>query len=209
MTRWFSDHQDQLDEVFRLCDPHKGGSVHLQDFQRALMNLNAPCQQSDLHMLTQQLKNIDDSISYRDLTGQIHTLRLQDRPKDSRLNSEDGHQVLNPEKELRFVRLSVRLIPFDLTADHPANFEVVLLNSSRVSSLIRMIQERVGVQTSLLEVFRCRVPSEQAKLPSHSSLQECGFTGGSEETPPEYTVYYDYSLLFTDCPILNCDCYFT
>lgn len=108
----------------------------------------------------------------------------------------------------RFVRLRVRLIPFDFAAAHPGNFEVVLLTSSRVVRLIRIIQDRVGIQTYRLEVFRSRVPREEARLTPESSLEECGFRGGPEETPPEDTVYYDYTLLFTDCPVLNCDHYF-
>ena len=108
----------------------------------------------------------------------------------------------------RFVRLRVRLIPFDFSATHPGNFEVVLLTSSRVFRLIRIIQDRVGIQTYRLEVFRSRVPREEARLTPESSLEECGFRGGPEETPPEDTVYYDYTLLFTDCPVLNCDHYF-
>lgn len=49
------------------------------------------------------------------------------------------------------------------------------------------------------------MPTEEALLPLDGSLEECGFQGGPEESPPEATVYYDYKLPFTDCPILNCD----
>lgn len=108
----------------------------------------------------------------------------------------------------RFIRLSVRLIHLDCVAAHPGNFEVVLSSSSRVFSLISLIQDHVEIQTSRLEVFRSRVPTEEARLPLEKSLEECGFKGGPEESPPEATVYYDYLLLFTDCPILNCDHYY-
>ncbi|CAJ1075895.1 uncharacterized protein LOC117831863 isoform X1 [Xyrichtys novacula] len=213
MCRWFSDHMTLLEEHFRLCDPHRRGTVSLQEFHYALVNLNVPCQHSELHMLTQHLKNDNDFVSYKDLSRRVDNLRLKEKltnkhSEESRINDYNDHQVLNPGGDLKFARLSVRLIPFDLTADHPGNFELVLLTSCRVSSLIRMIQDRVGVQTFLLEVFRSRVPSEEARLPPHSSLQECGFSGGVEEAPPEYTVYYDYNLPLTDCPILNCDYYF-
>lgn len=108
----------------------------------------------------------------------------------------------------RFIRLNVRLIHFDLVAAHPGNFEVVLSSSSRVCSLISQIKDCVGIQTSRLEVFRSRVPTEEACLLPESTLEECGFKGGPEGSPPEATVYYDYSLPFTDCPVLNCDHYF-
>ncbi|KAF0033233.1 hypothetical protein F2P81_015523 [Scophthalmus maximus] len=118
------------------------------------------------------------------------------------------HDV-NLSPTLRFVRLSVRLIPFDLCDDHPANFQVVLSSSCRVVRLIGMIRERVGIQTSRLEVFRSRAPTDdEARLPPERSLEECGFGGGPEKTPPEETLYYDYRLELTDCPVLNCDHYF-
>lgn len=70
-----------------------------------------------------------------------------------------------------------------------------------------VIEDRAGIQTSSLEVFSSRVPTEEARLPLESTLEECGFKGGPEESPPEATVYYDYRLPFTDCPILNYDHY--
>ncbi|KAL7378460.1 hypothetical protein ABVT39_014051 [Epinephelus coioides] len=368
MTRWFSDHQLQVDELFSHSDADRSGSVNLKDFYLGLMNLDVPCQQFQLHMLTQQLKTDDNMISYRDLSTQVQKkLRLNDSTEIDTQISRCDRQLSNPEEDMRrpvlsalreerqlalrnpvqrhhigngdnllrstwestsmlnktmtrlekkmmrmrrvtsmlnkrmthclvnpgcglerkmmrmrgvkfkrfrywdefadsdsssdsisgwdscaedtddddlvyeeeeedplsqvsrkrerydededdrsakksrgFIRLSVRAIPFDpAAAAHPGNFEIVLLSSIRVLSLIRTIQERVGIQTTRLEVFRSRVPTEEARLPPGSFLEECGFRGGPEETPPEDTVYYDYMLLFTDCPILNCDHYFS
>ncbi|XP_076609423.1 uncharacterized protein LOC143334488 [Chaetodon auriga] len=126
-------------------------------------------------------------------------IRAQISEDVSRVDRRVPHQLLKDS----FVRLSVRLIPFDFAAAHPGNFEVVLSRSSRVSGLIGMIQDQVGIQTSRLEVFRSKVPTEEARLPPESSLEECGFKGGPEGSPPEDTVYYDYRLLFTDGPILS------
>ncbi|XP_037647220.1 uncharacterized protein LOC119501153 [Sebastes umbrosus] len=209
MTRWFSDHQLQVDELFSHSDADRNGSVNLKDFYLGLMNLNVPCQPFQLHMLTQQLKTANDMISYRDLSRQVQRLRLSDSTEiDTQISRCDQHQLLNPEQDRRFIRLSVRLIPFDSAAAHPGNFEVVLLSSSRVFSLIRMIKDRVGIQTSRLEVYRSRVPTEEARLPPEGLLEDVGFRGGPEGSPPEDTVYYDYRLMFTDCPVLNCDHYF-
>ncbi|KAM8725146.1 uncharacterized protein AB9X84_004569 [Acanthopagrus schlegelii] len=201
MSRWFSDRQQQLDELFGHEDAGGSGSVHMKDFELGLMNLNVPCRHVQLYVLTQLLKTSNNTISYRDLSRRIQSLRARD---GTEINTRiSGDQLLD-----RFVRLRVRLIPFDFSATHPGNFEVVLLTSSRVFRLIQIIQDRVGIQTYRLEVFRSRVPREEARLTPESSLEECGFRGGPEETPPEDTVYYDYTLLFTDCPVLNCDHYF-
>ncbi|XP_028268236.1 uncharacterized protein LOC114440143 [Parambassis ranga] len=188
------------------------------------MNMGVPCQQFQLHMLTRLLKNSDDTISYQDFSRQVQSLRentelyaqiledfLKGRSAAETENTsclDSRQKLLNPKNQSRFIRLSVRLIQLDRVAAHPGNFEVVLSSKSRVFSLISLIQDHVAIQTTRLEVFRSRVPTEQARLPLEKSLEECGYKGGLEKSPPEATVYYDYILLFTDCPILNCDHYF-
>ncbi|XP_035471858.2 uncharacterized protein LOC118289171 isoform X2 [Scophthalmus maximus] len=206
MTQWFSDHQQQVDQHFSLEDKDQSGSVNLKDFELGLTTLSAPCQQLQLRLLTELLKtNDNNTISYQDLKRQLQRLSTEVDVSSSKRRDD---QLLNPDKD-RFVRLSVRLIPFDLCDDHPANFQVVLSSSCRVVRLIGMIRERVGIQTSRLEVFRSRAPTDdEARLPPERSLEECGFGGGPEKTPPEETLYYDYRLELTDCPVLNCDHYF-
>ncbi|KAK6311977.1 hypothetical protein J4Q44_G00176410 [Coregonus suidteri] len=113
-----------------------------------------------------------------------------------------------PPETNRFILLSIRLIPFDYGGAHPVSFEVVLPSRTRVSSLIRVIEEWIGIQTTSLQVFRTRVPSQESFLPPDISLGECGFSGGPEDSPSQASLFYDYRLEFTDCPILNCDHYF-
>ncbi|KAK2893451.1 hypothetical protein Q8A73_015935 [Channa argus] len=223
MIKWFSAHQQQLDQLFDLGDTDRNGTVSLKDFELGLMNLDVPCQQAQLHTLTQLLKNANSMISYRDLNRQVQRLRSSDR--GTQMSKEDitqrqqaaekgdveryaQDQLLNTKKD-RFICLRVRLIPFDTFGAHPGNFEVVLSSRRKVYTLIRIIQDRVGIQTSRLEVFRNRQYTEEDCLPPENSLEECGFEGGTEESPAHYTVYYDYRLLFTDCPLLNCDHYFS
>ncbi|XP_069381151.1 uncharacterized protein [Paralichthys olivaceus] len=184
MIQWFSDHQQQVDEHFSPKDADRGGSVNLKDFQLGIYSTHSS---SNLHS-----------------SAGVDTLMSEDV---SGLKTCDHDRPVNPHRD-RFIRLTVRLIPFDSFTEHPANFEVVLSSSCRVFSLIRIIQDRVGIQTSRLDVFRSRAAAEEVRLPPESSLEECGFKGGEEERPPEETVYYDYKLEFTDCPLLNCDHYF-
>ncbi|CAB1413228.1 unnamed protein product [Pleuronectes platessa] len=203
MIQWFSDHQQQVDQHFSLKDADRSGSVNLKDFELGLMSLGPPCQQVQLRMLSELLKT-NNTISYKDFMNQLQRLSSKEvntlMSEDVSGNTFDPDQPLNPHKD--------RLIPFDFSAEHPANFQVVLSSSCRVLSLIRIIQDRVGIQTSRLDVFLSRAATEEVRLPPESSLEECGFRGGAEERPPEVTVYYDYKLEFTDCPLLNCDHYF-
>ncbi|XP_029015054.1 uncharacterized protein LOC114860548 isoform X2 [Betta splendens] len=202
MIRWFSEHQQQVDQLFGPSDPDGSGRVHLKDFCLGLMNLDVPCQRAQLQTLTQLLKNAGNTIRYRGLNGQVQSVRLGVG------SLEVGAQTAERGDVGRFVRLRLRLVPFDSSAAHPGNFEVILPSSTKVAGLTRIIQDRVGIQTRRLEVFPSRQTAAEACLPPERTLEECGFIGGPEESPAEDTVYYDYSLTLADCPLLNCDHYF-
>ncbi|GLD48918.1 uncharacterized protein AKAME5_000280500 [Lates japonicus] len=75
MIQWFSDHQQQVDQYFSLRDADQSGSVHLKDFEFGLMNLGVPCQEFQLHVLTEQLKTNHNTISYQDINRQVQSLR--------------------------------------------------------------------------------------------------------------------------------------
>ncbi|XP_066560839.1 uncharacterized protein LOC136750022 [Amia ocellicauda] len=108
----------------------------------------------------------------------------------------------------RFLLLNLRLITFDNVKCHPGNFEEVVPSSIKVYSLIKRIREQVGIESTQLNIFRDKTYSQESVLPPGQSLEECGFIGGPEESPFHAKLYYDYSVEFSDCPILNCDHYF-
>lgn len=45
-------------------------------------------------------------------------------------------------------------------------------------------------------------------LPLNSTLDACGIKGGSRESPVHVILFYDFTVNFTDCMLLNCDHYF-
>ncbi|KAM7371584.1 hypothetical protein PAMP_008805 [Pampus punctatissimus] len=189
MIGWFSDHQEQVDERFSPSDTDGGGSVNLKDFECGLTDLDVPCQQFQLHMLTQLLKTADNMISYQNLSRQVQRLR-DDSELDTQISDfmkrrgaadeeeqRAQHQLrlLNPEKN-KFIRLSVRLVPFDSAAAHPGNFEVVLVNSIKVFSLIRVIQERVGIQT--WRFSRAERPQRRSTCPQRAPWRNVALKEG-------------------------------
>jgi len=56
--------------------------------------------------------------------------------------------------------------------------------------------------------FQLRNCDEEARLSADCTLQECGFEGGPERKPQHLTLYYNYDVEYSDCPLLNCDHYF-
>lgn len=65
LLNWISEEGVPLTRARSLCFYRAAG----------LMSLGVPCQQFQLHMLTQQLKTFNDTISYEDLMKQIQSLR--------------------------------------------------------------------------------------------------------------------------------------
>lgn len=65
LLNWISEEGVPLTRARSLCFYCAAG----------LMSLGVPCQQFQLHMLTQQLKTFNDMISYQDLMKQIQSLR--------------------------------------------------------------------------------------------------------------------------------------
>ncbi|KAM9472372.1 uncharacterized protein ACWYII_007690 isoform 1-T1 [Salvelinus alpinus] len=226
MTLWLQEHQEQAVELFSLCDTDSTGTIGPENFELGMTDFGIPCLQFQLDLLSQLLRRGNDGeIDYRDMSNQLQRVRVEgkDEREENAVpccleitreklqpspNRQLGLWSSPPPETNRFILLSIRLIPFDYGGAHPGSFEVVLPRSTRVSSLFRVIEERVGIQTTSLQVFRTRVPSQESFLPPDSSLGQCGFTGGPEDSPRQATLFYDYRLEFTDCPILNCDHYF-
>lgn len=199
-SQW--DRWRQLEDTLRQRDIHHTGSVHLEDWRRGLLEFGASVSKSELHILTQKLKTTDNTINYQDLSTQIQQLRIGDLDSQT---EDVSNEKIDPKE--RFIRLRVCMLPFDWPT-HPGSFEVVLSVKRPLLALMEVIQERVGIRTSQLKIFRNRLTTGLCLSP-FKSLEECGFKGGTEERPEEAVVYYDYTLPQMDCPILNCDHYFT
>ncbi|XP_015211663.1 uncharacterized protein [Lepisosteus oculatus] len=108
----------------------------------------------------------------------------------------------------RFLLLNLRLIAFDGVRSHPGHFEDVVPSSIKVYGLINRIQGRVGIGSIRLKIFKDNTYSQESILSPAISLEESGLVGGPPESPTQVTLYYDYSVEFADCSIINCDHYF-
>ena len=102
----------------------------------------------------------------------------------------------------------MRLVTFNDKKDHPAHFEVLVHSHIPVSSLHEFIMEETGIMSTKLTVFYDKSRSREAMLPINLTLRELGYEGDTFDDPEEVTLYYDYKVEFTDCPILLCDHYF-
>ena len=108
----------------------------------------------------------------------------------------------------RFILVELRLVTFNEVKDHPCHIEVLVHSHVPVSSLHQIIIEETGIMSTKLSIFYDKSRSRDAMLPLHKPLQDLGYEGSTYDDPEELTLYYDYKVEFTDCPLLLCDHYF-
>ncbi|XP_043571091.1 uncharacterized protein LOC122562307 isoform X2 [Chiloscyllium plagiosum] len=111
--------------------------------------------------------------------------------------------------ESRYISVELRIIIFNNMKTHPGHFQEVVYSQMKVSGLISRIREHTGIASNKLSIFKDQSYSQESLLPLDLSLEECGFHSGPHYSPPTVLLYYDYNIEFSDCPILNCDYYFT
>lgn len=115
--------------------------------------------------------------------------------------------ILN-DFSFRYVLVDMRLVTFDNFRNHPGHFSIVVHSHITVYGLIQKIAEVTEIQSTKLSVFCDRTRSKDALLPPEQTLEDYGFHGDVKHNPEEVVLFYDYTVEFTDCPILMCDHYF-
>lgn len=91
--------------------------------------------------------------------------------------------------------------------NHPAHLEVMVQSDATIYSILQLITMETGILSTKLSVFSDDSRSREAMLFPEATLQELGYEGDSYDDPQEVTLYYDYKVEFTECPILLCDHY--
>ncbi|XP_055510254.1 uncharacterized protein LOC129708471 isoform X2 [Leucoraja erinacea] len=109
--------------------------------------------------------------------------------------------------EARYISLSLRMVSFNGLKSHPGHFHRTVPAHTKVHGLIGQIRGHTGIHSTSLGIYREPSTCPQSALPAQLSLEECGFNGGPHHSPTSAFLYYDYSVEFSDCPILNCDHY--
>ncbi|KAL8601804.1 hypothetical protein ACOMHN_033980 [Nucella lapillus] len=108
----------------------------------------------------------------------------------------------------RYISLDLRMVTFESFKDYPGHLDLMVHAHLPVCCLIQMIVDITQITSTKIAVFRDRSRSRESLLPPKSTLQDCGFVGDSRSDPEEVVLFYDYTVEFTDCPILLCDHYF-
>jgi len=108
----------------------------------------------------------------------------------------------------RYLDISLRLVTFDDTRNHPAHVQLLVHSHLTVLHLTHIIRAETSVAASRIFIYTDRAPDAEP-LPDDQSLEQCGFVGGPRGAPTPLLLYYDYPIdIGSDCPLLMCDHYF-
>ncbi|GFS16805.1 calcium-dependent protein kinase 5 [Elysia marginata] len=226
MHQWLLDNADTAVEMFRQVDSDGEGLLPFDDFKSGMFDLNAPVTKIELHLLCKLLDDEDTGeIDYTELENGLQNVR-QSRELDRQIARNERQLILTERKFIpspcskmcrfepwieplpRYILLELRLVTFDMYKDYPGHLELLVHSHVPVCGIIQMIIEETDISSSKLAVFRDRSRSPESVLSPDMTLEDCGFPGDSYHSPEEVTLFYDYTVEFTDCPILMCDHYF-
>lgn len=102
----------------------------------------------------------------------------------------------------------MKLKDFIAVPKHPGHFYITVYSHLTVSGLINKINKSTEITSGQIRVYASKNCKQEECLLLRSSLEECGFEGGSMYNPQIGTLFYDYFVEYDDCPLLNCDFYF-
>lgn len=102
----------------------------------------------------------------------------------------------------------MKLKEFAKYLKHPANFTVIVQGHITVAGVLQTIRNCTEISSGQLSLYTNENCTQEYCLAPYLPLAECGFTGGPENNPQKGLLYYDYTVEFDDCPLLNCDYYF-
>jgi len=110
--------------------------------------------------------------------------------------------------DVRYVDVSLRLVTFDATRNHPAHICQLVHAHLTILHLTHIIRSKTSFSTPHIHIYRDR-SSDTEPLPEEQSLEQCGYVGGPAGAPVPVTLYYDYSVdIGSGCPLVMSDHYF-
>ncbi|ESO96927.1 hypothetical protein LOTGIDRAFT_159681 [Lottia gigantea] len=225
INQWLIEISPKAIPLFSKIDVTGDGILTYEEFKSGMFDLNIPLNKTELHLLTKLLDKDDSGeIDYTEFTKGLQHVRKEsielekDKDEVSLILSERKPipcpcckmGVWQPyrEKHPRYVLVDMRLVTFDSFKEHPGHISVLVHSHLSVYGLIEILVQQTHVLSTKLAVFINKTRNLEAMLPVDSSLEDCGYFGNTKESPQEVTLYYDYNVEFTDCPILMCDHYF-
>nr|XP_022346002.1 uncharacterized protein LOC111138365 isoform X2 [Crassostrea virginica] len=227
MDAWLVRNADKIIKMFKEFDEDGESIITYDEFKSGLYDMGLTINDVEIHLLAKLLdRDNSGEIDYTEITKGLQYAkeceeldREQEEaekilivlPKKSekcmggcKMGIDHPYRNKNP----RYIWLELRLVTFDRELrNHPAHLEVMVQSDTTIYSILQLINQETGIHSTKLSVFADDSRSREAMLVPEATLQDLGFEGDSHDDPQEVTLYYDYKVEFTECPILLCDHY--
>ncbi|XP_071091862.1 uncharacterized protein [Haliotis cracherodii] len=230
MDRWLRQKTSCAVEMFKKIDTEGEGIISYSLFKSGMFDLNVPLNKVELHLLATLLDTANsDEIDYTELGNGLQHIRENTELEDEETDAPQSEkQFLIPsdprltkcacckmaidepyrEKNPKYLQIELRLVTFEKFKHHPGHVHVLVHSHLPVFGLVQLLVHLTSIQSTKIAVFRDKSRTKDVRLPPDFRLEDCGYAGSSKDNPQEIVLYYDYTVEFTDCPILVCDHYF-
>nr|CAB3260924.1 uncharacterized protein LOC100176286 [Phallusia mammillata] len=231
IDKWMIENKKRVETLFKNFDQEEEGIVPFDVFRAGLHDLLCPLTDLEINALARTLDPEDTGlIEYCGFEHGIHNRTFPEDEGDGDDVKDEDDNKLTPEDFVpeivttgaggkkavrdplhanysRFVEFNMRLATFDHVTSHPAHFQVTVHTHMTVATLQKLIGEVGHVTTGKMNIFADKDCHQESCLPPSCTLQEW-YKGGPQHNPQRVTLYYDYVIEYSDCPLLNCDHYF-
>lgn len=226
MDSWLVRNAEQVIKMFEEFDEDGESIITYDDFKSGMYDMGLTLNDTQVHLLAKLLdRDNSGEIDYTEISKGLQyakEIEEMDReqeeaekilivmPKKSekcpgcKMGIDQPYRNKNP----KYIWLELRLVTFDRELkNHPAHLEALVQSDATIYSILQLINQETGIHSTKLSVFCDETRNREAVLVPESTLQELGYEGDAYDEPQEVTLYYDYKVEFTECPILLCDHY--
>jgi len=205
---WLTKYYDTVYNLFSKLDDKNLGLVPLELFKSGLKDLNCPVTNLEFDVIINQLDPLGRGlIPYRsfcniksshDVVNNLHGLSIDHlyTTTEKIKNSTELHPYHGFIP--RFVKILMKLATFHHFNMHPCHVEFERVhNNMQLSELCKLTANKAFISTSQMSLYlssKCKVDE---KLDLELQIKDV-----MEKNSNEVTFYYDYSIEFSDCPLL-------
>ncbi|KAI0222525.1 hypothetical protein LSAT2_026228 [Lamellibrachia satsuma] len=228
MDKWLFQNRRKVLSVMKKFDRDQEGLVTYDEFKSAMFDIDAPCNAVELHLLCKILDiYCEKDIDYTMLHDGLGCIRRSEEgtSPDVRRSIESTLSLFTAEPEVNHL---VQWKEKKYTTDAPryamVNFRLVTFakdktHSSHISEMVEVTTNGLALAEIIRQKTQTSATARQFKLyfghqctpdqlfPANSNLWQHGCLGGTRSQPEQVLLYYNFTTMFKDCPILMCDYY--
>jgi len=226
ISTWLLSHFARVIDIFRRFDRNGDGTLTYDEFFAGMRDLQAPCNKLELYVLAKTVdKNLDGRIEYTEFSQGIKYRR------PVKVKQDDGLPVLKiaresfqkcadcsikkwepKEKKSGFISLTLILESMKGIPNYPGHLRSCIVEANiTTQGLVDRIQSIYDHTFKDIAIFSFK-DGCRSILDISDSLESIGYQGACEEYPTCVTLYYEFGenkIVDLDCPILQCDHYFS